>query len=84
MNRSSVLPTWIGAIVATGLLLLVGVVLWLWATIPARPDPDLLPSRPLGGSATAFVDAVEEGRALARSLAAEEKLPGLSLAVALD
>ncbi|MDX1645195.1 MAG: serine hydrolase domain-containing protein, partial [Thermoanaerobaculia bacterium] len=47
-------------------------------------DPDLLPSRPLGGSATAFVDAVEEGRALARSLAAEEKLPGLSLAVALE
>lgn len=84
MNESSLLPTWIGAIVATALLLLVGGVLWLWVTIPPTPDPDLIPSRPLEPSTAVFVDAIEEGRALARSLAAEEKLPGLTLAVAVD
>jgi CubicO group peptidase (beta-lactamase class C family) len=53
-------------------------------TIPPAPDPDALPSRVLEPPSAAYRDAVEEGRSIARSLVAEEKLPGLSLAVAVD
>src|SRR5687768_5316093 len=66
------------------LLLLAAVAMWVWETIPPEPDPDALPSRVLVPPSAAYRDAVEEGRSVARSLVAEEKLPGLSLAVAVD
>ncbi len=65
-------------------LFLAGVAIWVWATIPPTPDPDALPSRVLEPPSAAYLEAVEEGRSLARSLVAEEKLPGLSLAVAVE
>lgn len=52
--------------------------------IPPEPDPDALPSSVLEPPSAAYRDAVEEGRSIARSLVAEEKLPGLSLAVAVN
>jgi len=52
--------------------------------IPATPDPDALPSRVFEQPSAAYRDAVEEGRSIARALVAEEKLPGLSLAVAVN
>ena len=55
-----------------------------FATIPPTPDPAALPSRALEPSSAAYLEAVEEGRSLARALVAEEKLPGLSLAVAVE
>jgi hypothetical protein len=65
-------------------LLLAAVAMWVWVTIPPEPDPDALPSRVLEPPSAAYRDAVEEGRFMARALVAEEKLPGLSLAVALN
>ena len=65
-------------------LLLGAVAVWGCATIPAEPDPDALPSRVLEPPSAAYRDAVEEGRSIARSLVAGEKLPGLSLAVAVN
>ncbi len=44
----------------------------------------MLPSRVLEPPSAAYRDAVEEERSIARSLVAEEKLPGLSLAVAVN
>lgn len=65
-------------------LVLTAVALWVWVTIPAEPDPDALPSRVVEPPSAAYRDAVDEGRSVARSLVAEEKLPGLSLAVAVN
>jgi CubicO group peptidase (beta-lactamase class C family) len=53
-------------------------------TLPAEIDPDELPSRVLEEPSGAYGEAVAKGRASARRLAAGEKLPGLSLAVALN
>lgn len=58
--------------------------LWVVATTPPTPDPDSLPSRVLEPPVAAYCDAIEEGRAIARALTADEKLPGVSLAVAVD
>jgi serine beta-lactamase-like protein LACTB len=66
------------------LLLLAAVATGVWVTIPPAPDPEALPSRVLEPPSAAYRDAVEEGRSIARELLAEEKLPGLSLAVAID
>lgn len=65
-------------------LVLTAVALWVWVTIPPELDPDSLTSQVLEPPSAAYRDAVEEGRSIARSLVAEEKLPGLSLAVAVD
>ena len=65
-------------------LLLAAVAMWACGTIPPEPDPDSLPSHVLEPPSAAYRDAVEEGRSIARSLVAEEKLPGLSLAVAVN
>ena len=81
MNNSLSL---LGGIAAVVLLLVVGVAIYVWATIPPEPDPDSLPSRVAEPPSAAYRDAVEEGRSIARSLLAEEKLPGLSLAVAVE
>ncbi len=74
----------LGVIVGAVPLVLAAAATWVWVTIPPEPDPDALPSRVLEAPAAAYRDAVEEGRAIARTLLAEEKLPGLSLAVAVD
>ena len=81
MRRLSQVLVVIPAAVA---LLVAGVAMWVWATIPPGLDPDALPSGLLEPPSAAYQDAVEEGRSIARSLVAEEKLPGLSLAVAVD
>jgi serine beta-lactamase-like protein LACTB len=73
----------LGGIAATVLLLVVGVALYVWATIPPAPDPDSLASSVVEPPSAAYREAVEPGRSLARSLVAGEKLPGLSLAVAV-
>jgi CubicO group peptidase (beta-lactamase class C family) len=72
------------AVAAAVPLFLGGVALWVWVTIPPAPDPEALPSRVAAPPSAAHLDAVEGGRSIARSLVAEEKLPGLSLAVAVD
>lgn len=64
-------------------VLLVSVTMWVWVTIPSKLDPDALPSRVLDPPSASYRDAIEEGRSIARSLVAEENLPGLSLAVAV-
>jgi len=46
--------------------------------------PDAIPSSVLEPPSAAYKDAVDEGRSIARSLVSEERLPGLSLAVAVD
>ncbi len=82
--RMKGLPALLVLVAATVLLLFTGVALWIWATIPPTPDPDRLPASVLGLPSGAYLEAVEEGRSSARSLLAEEKLPGLSLAVAVE
>ncbi|MGH9867965.1 MAG: serine hydrolase domain-containing protein [Candidatus Polarisedimenticolia bacterium] len=64
--------------------LLAAVAMWGCVAVPAAPDPAALPSRVLEPPSAAWRDAVEEGRSIARSLVAEENLPGLSLAVAVN
>ncbi len=71
-------------IVGAVTLLLAAVAIYVWVTIPPTPDPDALPSQVLDPPSAAYLDAVEEGRSIARALVAEEKLPGLSLAVAVN
>lgn len=77
-------PSCLLVIACAVLALVAGVVFFVWATLPAELDPDALPSRMHEPPAEAYRAAVEEGRSIARSLIAEEKLPGLSLAVAVD
>jgi len=71
--------------VAVALPLLVGgLALWIWSTIPPTPDPASLPSQRAGEHAPGYATAVAEGQRMARELLAEEKLPSLSVAVAVD
>jgi len=79
MKRSTLI-----GIVAVVPLLLIGKAIWVWAMISPALDPDALPSHVLDAPSIAYLEAVEEGRSLARSLVAEEKLPGLSLAIAVE
>jgi len=81
MNKLLSLLSGLAALV---LLIVIGVAIYVWATIPSAPDPEMLPSRVFDSPSPAFEHAVAEGRSIARSLVAEEKLPGLSLAVAVD
>lgn len=74
----------LGGIAVALLLIVAGVGTCFWVTIPPEVDPDELPSRVLEEPSGAYGEAVEEGRGTARRLTAEEKLPGLSLAVAID
>lgn len=74
----------LSVVAVAALLLLAGAGTWVWVTIPPELDPDALPSSTLEPPSAAYRDAVQEGRSIARSLHAEEKLPGLSLAVAVN
>ena len=65
-------------------ILLTALAMSACGTLQPEPDPDGLPSRVLAPPSAAYRDAVEEGRSIARSLVAEERLPGLSLAVAVN
>jgi serine beta-lactamase-like protein LACTB, mitochondrial len=67
-----------------GLIFLVSLAMWVWVTMPADRLPEELPSNVLAPPSSSYGDAVEKGRSVARSLTAEEKLPGLSLAVAVN
>jgi len=73
------------AVIAVAIpLVIVSVALWTWVTIPPERDPDALSSTLLEPLPAGYRDAVVEGHSIARSLIAEEKLPSLSLAVAVD
>ena len=78
------MKNWLFGIAVFGALLVVGVITWFRETIPVAPDPAALPSQVLASPAADYEDAVEQGRTIARALVAEEILPGLSLAVAID
>ncbi|MFG0317671.1 MAG: serine hydrolase domain-containing protein [Planctomycetota bacterium JB042] len=77
-------PPW--PVVVLGVLAILGgsVAVWVVETMPPDLEPDLLPSQVLAPPAAEFAGAVEGGRRAARDLVAWEKLPGLSLAVAVD
>lgn len=66
------------------ILFLGGLATWTWLTLPPDLDPVAIPSVPGSPAPDAYRTAVDEGRALARTLLAEEKLPGLSVAVAVE
>ena len=72
------------AVGAVPLLLLAVVAVSIWIGIPPELDPSALPSRELESPSSAYRETVETGRSIARGLIADEKLPGLSLAVAMD
>src|SRR5689334_16460746 len=72
------------AIIAGVVLLIVCGAMWIWITIPPELDPQTLPANALVQPPDGYQSAVDEARTVARSLAAEETLPGLSLAVAVD
>jgi CubicO group peptidase (beta-lactamase class C family) len=74
----------IGGIAVVVLILVAGAVTYVWLTIPPRSDPESLPSHLFEPPSKTYRDAVKEGRSVSLSLLAEEKLPGLSLAVAVD
>ena len=64
-------------------LLLAALATWGCSMIPPE-DPAALPSSVLETPSAAYLGAVEEGRSIARALVSEERLPGLSLAVAVN
>ncbi len=72
------------AVGAVPLLLLAVVAASIWSGVPPELDPEALPSRELESPSAAYGETIETGRSLARALTADEKLPGLSLAVAVD
>jgi len=76
-------PTWLVVIGVAIPLLIAGVVILVVVTIPPAPDPATLPSRVFEDPPPAYRETVDAGRRIARELVAEEKLPGLSLAVAV-
>jgi CubicO group peptidase (beta-lactamase class C family) len=72
-------------IVAVVVLLFLGsVATYVLVTMPPDVDPQTIPSQVLEPPSVAYQSAVEQGRSVTRSLLADEKLPGLSLAVAVD
>ena len=77
-------PSLLVSIAGAVTLLLAAVAIWVWVTIPPAPDPESLPSHMLEPPSAAYLEAVEQGRPIARALVAQEKLPGLSLAVAVN
>jgi len=82
--RMKILPTVLLGVAAAFTLLLSAAAMFVWVTIPPTPDPDTMPSQVFAPPSPAYLEAVEEGRSIARSLISEEKLPGLSLAVAVE
>lgn len=75
------------ALIAIGVLaitLLAAGGLWVWRTMPPDVDPDAIPSQVTAPPDDRYHGAVESGRTITRTLMAEEKLPGLSVAVAVD
>lgn len=82
MNRTLLVS--LVSVVGVAALLVVGIGAWTWATIPPPLDPDSLPSVAADPPDPTHAAAVEEGRWVARSLLADEQLPGLSLAVAVN
>ncbi len=80
MSRRSCLTLVAGA----GALLVTVVFVYLWLTIPPEPEPGDIPSLAFEPPPAGYRDAADAGRAVARELVAAEKLPGLSLAVAVD
>jgi serine beta-lactamase-like protein LACTB len=66
-----------------GLVMVVGggAALWVFSAVPVHPEPSAVPSI-AGEHAERYADAIDEGRRLARALAVDENLPGLSIAVA--
>src|SRR5262245_39512647 len=81
MRAPSLLPAVINGAVP---LFLVAAATLACLTIPPEPDLSAMSSRVLEPPSAAYRDAVEEGRSIARSLVDEERLPGLSLAVAVN
>ncbi len=75
MNRGNPVPF---------LPLLLAAILFPACEALPEPDPASLPSRVLEPPSAAWRDKVDQGRSIARSLVADERLPGLSLAVAVD
>jgi len=66
-------------------LVVAGAVLYFVFTIsPVHTGPDAVPSNAAAAPSEAWSAAVEEARRLARSMLAEENLPGVSAAVAVN
>jgi serine beta-lactamase-like protein LACTB, mitochondrial len=82
MSKST--QTWLALIVlAVGLILTALVGLWQYmsATPPLHPNPQDVPSVTYSTPLPTWVDAVEQGRQIARASLTEHSLPGLSVAV---
>ncbi len=77
-------PPWPVVVLGVLAILAGSVVVWVVETMPPDLDPAAIPSQVLAPPAGEFLAAVEEGRRAAREVLAGEKLPGLSLAVAVD
>ncbi len=72
-------------VIACAVSLVIGAIaVSMLLTMPPDLDPDEIPSTVFEAPAAAYEGVVENGRSVARALVAEEKLPGLSLAVAID
>ena len=82
MNKRTLSP--LPAVIVAALPLLLAAAATLGCSMTPVVPPDELPSSVLQQPSASYVDAVEEGRAIARALVSEERLPGLSLAVAVN
>jgi len=70
---------------AAGLFVVGGVALIFFVTItPVHTDSAAIPSTAADAPPSRYSDAVNDARRMARALMVEEKLPGLSIAVAAD
>ena len=66
------------------MLVLGGRAAWLMSRKPVHEDAAAVPSTATAAPSTRYAEPVEESRRLARTLAASNDLPGLSVAVAVD
>jgi serine beta-lactamase-like protein LACTB, mitochondrial len=57
---------------------------WLVSTMSVPEDPAAVPSTMAGAPPEQYAASVEESRRLARALVADDNVPGLSVAVAMD
>src|SRR5678815_1473832 len=81
---AGVLPRRLASVAMAAMVTMTAMITLTGCSMVPAEEPGSLPSRVLEQPSAAYLAAVEEGRAIARSLVSEERLPGLSLAVAVN
>jgi serine beta-lactamase-like protein LACTB len=74
----------LAGVIAVVMVIVGGGIVWILPTVPIHDNAAAVPSTPASTPASTYEKSVRESRRLARVLAADNNLPGLSVAVAVD